>query len=453
MSGAPDLTEALVGFRAWRVDGHGFLAPWSLHGAGAWVPGTNVAACHMHRFDPSRAGARHRPPAAHCMCGIYALARFGDRRLHGHGDQAIGAIAAWGDVELHRTGFRAEQAAVVALAFPPRGGPPRAHLEAAAARYGVELVPRRRLAAAAARFGAPLDPSLLLEPGAAADDGPPPSDRRLGETGIALDEHVWARAATAHVDTGPTDALRELLGPAPDITTPPVGTRVAAGDVLAVATGADGRALLVWCPVTGTLAEVDPAMPGGRLARVLDTDWQADQARLTFGRRGETYYAAELARARGGHDVFAEVLCEQRLHAPPVRSAADVLRELERRRTAPEHATAAELQAACAEAVHERVAADPEGAARAGRAGVALRVLAPALGAELHLHARGGEVAVRCGASPLPADVTLTAEAPVVARLFAGELDVAQALRSGALASDAPLPRTLGVLSMVKYVL
>src|SRR3954465_746626 len=107
---APDFIEPLIGFRAGRVEDDGALVPWALVGSGAWAAGVNTAVCH--------AGRKHRPPDPGCMCGLYALASPSDRRLHGSDGQIVGAIAAWGDVELHRTGFRAEHAAVVALAEP-----------------------------------------------------------------------------------------------------------------------------------------------------------------------------------------------------------------------------------------------------------------------------------------------------------------------------------------------
>ena len=65
---------------------------------------------------------RHAPPVADCMCGLYALTDPADRRLDFRADQAVGAIAAWGDLEVHRTGFRAEHACVTALALPDGAG-------------------------------------------------------------------------------------------------------------------------------------------------------------------------------------------------------------------------------------------------------------------------------------------------------------------------------------------
>src|SRR5689334_22146483 len=176
---APDFIEPLIGFRAWHLDPDGALVPWSLQGAGAWQPGVNTAVCH--------AGRKHRPPASRCMCGLYALASSRDDRLHGRDGQIVGAIAAWGDIELHRTGFRAEHAAIAALA-PPYGRHEAA--QRAAARYEVPLVELDELEVTARGHGRPVDPSVLEDDEAVAR---PRRERHLGETGIAVVEHVWCR--------------------------------------------------------------------------------------------------------------------------------------------------------------------------------------------------------------------------------------------------------------------
>src|SRR4051794_26823443 len=134
----------------------------------------------MTSFSGGRRRPSHRPPAPDCMCGIYALADPEDRRLHGWDDQIVGAITAWGDIELHRTGFRAEQAEVVALAGEG------AAAEAAARRYGVPLVERAQLPVVAREHGRPIEPGLVgVEP--TQQD----RERHVGEVGYAHLEHVW----------------------------------------------------------------------------------------------------------------------------------------------------------------------------------------------------------------------------------------------------------------------
>ena len=111
MSDAPDFVQAVVGYRAWHLEDDGTLRPWTFS-ALPWDPGVNTAVCARE--------VRHAPPVADCMCGLYALTDPADRRLDFRADQAVGAIAAWGDLEVHRTGFRAEHACVTALALPER---------------------------------------------------------------------------------------------------------------------------------------------------------------------------------------------------------------------------------------------------------------------------------------------------------------------------------------------
>ncbi|MCW2996355.1 MAG: hypothetical protein JWQ18_3850, partial [Conexibacter sp.] len=88
---APDFLEAVVGYRAWHVEEDGLLRPWTFL-ALPWAPGANHAVCARD--------VRHAPPVADCMCGLYALTDPADRRLDFRADQAVGAIAAWGDMEV-----------------------------------------------------------------------------------------------------------------------------------------------------------------------------------------------------------------------------------------------------------------------------------------------------------------------------------------------------------------
>src|SRR3954471_11019442 len=149
---APDFVEAVVGYRAWHIEPDGLLRPWTFT-ALPWQPGANCAVCARE--------VRHEPPVADCMCGLYALTDPADRRLDFRADQAVGAIAAWGDLEVHRTGFRAEQACVTALALPDRAGfEQRAALARAAERYGVPLVAADRLRDEALPPGPPLRDAL-----------------------------------------------------------------------------------------------------------------------------------------------------------------------------------------------------------------------------------------------------------------------------------------------------
>ena len=137
----------MLGFRVWTLDRGGILRPFSADGT--WEPGVNTAACH------SEPNPRHIPPVADCSCGFYALHDDRDRRFtswfndSGH---ALGAIAAWGEMEVHWPGFRAQHACVVALVLPQRATATHERkLREAADRYRVDLVSRDQLRRAGRR--------------------------------------------------------------------------------------------------------------------------------------------------------------------------------------------------------------------------------------------------------------------------------------------------------------
>jgi glycine cleavage system H lipoate-binding protein len=295
---APDFFEPLIGFRAWHLERDGGLVPWSLSGAGAWVPGMNTAICHARKS--------HRSPAADCMCGLYALASARDPRLHGRDGQIVGAIVAWGDIELHRTGYRAEHAAVVARAEPFDGEHDPARR--AAERYDVVLVPRAELELTARGFGQPVDPRVLDEP-ADRDAG-----RHLGETGIALVEHMWCRPDAMTLTLGITRAFADQLDDSIEITLPPPGTRIAARDPLATLHTRSGT-LIAWACASGHLYERNERLlrdqsllredpeAGAWLARIVPSAWPQEARNFSWGPAGRTSYEGELGRATRGDDI------------------------------------------------------------------------------------------------------------------------------------------------------
>jgi hypothetical protein len=153
----PDLVQPVIGYRLWRLDDE---ALWSPYVEERWERGVHEAVCRADRAD-------HADPApAHdCSCGIHAwyepcptLSWAATRHL------VAGAIALWGDMELHPFGMRAARGMIVALALPPWNGPkPRRIVEMANA-LDVEAVPVRRLEAAALEHGAPIAPGMAPEP-------------------------------------------------------------------------------------------------------------------------------------------------------------------------------------------------------------------------------------------------------------------------------------------------
>jgi hypothetical protein len=119
----------------------------------------------------------HAAPQSGCTCGIYAWydppARTASAATP---DLVAGAVALWGQIELHARGMRAEHARLVALALPLSRAGKRDRLIAAAQALGVPAVPARRLAATAGAHGEPIARWMRppdLEPNKRKAPGPP----------------------------------------------------------------------------------------------------------------------------------------------------------------------------------------------------------------------------------------------------------------------------------------
>jgi hypothetical protein len=87
-----------------------------------------------------------------------------------------GAVALWGQVELHAHGIRAQHAMIVALALPFSWGAKRRRLVRVAHALEVPTVPARRLKAAALEHGDVIPRSMRppdTTPNKRAAPGPP----------------------------------------------------------------------------------------------------------------------------------------------------------------------------------------------------------------------------------------------------------------------------------------
>jgi len=156
VSAAPDFASPVVGYRAWQLGPGGVLFPLALPAAPPWEPAVNRARCFTGRRH-----AAHEAPAPDCTCGLHALHDLDDGRLR-LGHPVVGAIAAWGEIEVYATGFRAAYASVIALADQPsRSTGPPARLREAARRYGVRLVSLAALEAEAGEFALPLPDEVI----------------------------------------------------------------------------------------------------------------------------------------------------------------------------------------------------------------------------------------------------------------------------------------------------
>src|SRR3954451_22975634 len=465
---APDFVEAVVGYRAWHIEDDGLLRPWTFT-ALPWQPGANRAVCARE--------VRHEPPVADCMCGLYALTDPADRRLDFRADQAVGAIAAWGDLEVHRTGFRAEQACVTALALPDRAGfEQRAALARAAERYGVPLVAADRLSDEALRHGAPL-PDDLWTPGPAwpasrrdrersrASRVPSVDPAAFGTAarGIALDAHLWVATALGAVVVGLTRALAADLGGEPQLTLPTPGASLEAGDLVATARVGAGT-FGVWAPVGGSVLAVNPRLvedPGllprdpegaGWLLRMAPRDWDREAGAVTWGAAADRHYAALLERDAARGDAFADVRLERLRALPPVRNAGDVLAHLRAEREALRFADAEAVHVELGGRVRDALAGDPALRAHLGRLDVVVTfaLREPAATLTLDLRGRQAQLLAREPAGGVDLELACTAEDAY--RWFVGKLDAASALRCGDLASSAAPGPTLRALAVLKHL-
>jgi hypothetical protein len=130
--------QQAVGFRAWNVGEDGLLL--GLGYGSAWRLGVNIAVCGKHR--------PHLAPDVGCECGLYAL----NKPPKPFENQAVGVVAAHGSLMVHyRSGFRAEQMIIMALAITPTVN--RHLLARIAQRYQVPLVAFEQLEAIASGVG------------------------------------------------------------------------------------------------------------------------------------------------------------------------------------------------------------------------------------------------------------------------------------------------------------
>lgn len=183
----PTFSECVIGYRQWHVDALDQLWPVTV-AQRPWEPGINVAVCARQAMSAGQfyvtintfsgqaidvpevaPPQNHKAPHKDCECGLYAWRRLDAtwrQRAHlahlkQHMPRVVGAVAFWGDVRIHRQGFRAEKACVVTLAHHDDERPEVvAVLERVARRYRVDLVPFGDLEVAASRHGTPLPDSL-----------------------------------------------------------------------------------------------------------------------------------------------------------------------------------------------------------------------------------------------------------------------------------------------------
>lgn len=423
MSEAPLLSHALPGFRTWMLDPGGTLIPYT-GAVGPWTPGVNTASCGR--------GAAHEAPGEGCTCGIYA---FHDMHRQLRGEPFVGAIAAWGDMEVYRDGFRARHATVLALA-----GDASAPARRAAERYGVPIVPRRALQPLAQLMTGALPASLVELPAGRAPDW---LARRRG---FAEAHQVWVEPASRVVTLGIGAGLRRWLGE-------DVRVEAVAGPERYVVLRLRGSAGEVELPrlVRGGVLSLNPAPAaaagdpegGCWIARVAPSDWETDCRAFTWGAAGRAAMLAE--EQRGGAAAWEHLV--PGAGAGGVASWADVKAMLAALR---EQAAAPRFGAA--EEVYDELAIPLGQALAADRSPTRLdMVLAFALSdpeARLVLDLRRDRGTLHTTRGPV-ADVEVALAADDLLALFAGRFDLARESRTGRLRVRGSLAHALSALAVL----
>jgi hypothetical protein len=162
VTAAPDLAAPVVGYRAWRIVGDRLMSPYI---PCRWEGPVLHASCFdANRVLQQRRGwlaEPHASPHPDCQCGIYAYHRPGTQGYYGEWLWTEGVLTAWGRIEAHTDGLRAEHGRIEVLAQAPRNDPERRFAVAAVAeRLGVPTVPRVELASVADALGGVLPAAL-----------------------------------------------------------------------------------------------------------------------------------------------------------------------------------------------------------------------------------------------------------------------------------------------------
>jgi hypothetical protein len=346
----PDLSAAILGFRIWSLGVKGTLG--AIAAGSIWNHGVNEAVC-CPSVAPSKR-PKHSSPHPGCVCGFNAFAELGPK-LRAHQGSVLGAIAAWGDIDVYRAGFRAQYARVVALALPPGRRVPageRERLELAAERYSVPLLAAKDLEAEGLRHASPVPPTLL--PATSAGRAPratspaplpgrssaPTGRPRIATWDDARGNALWVRGHVALrcradvVELAPAPGAAALLGADPPVRTPGIGERVEAGGVVAaIDTAYPGRRLHLLTPIGGTISALNPGFAAGLLdgdRGVSSSPWLVglrpdvaaplDDAPLLWGRPGAELYRLGVMGLSDA-DVLAEL-------AMPAGRSLDDLRPL-----------------------------------------------------------------------------------------------------------------------------
>jgi hypothetical protein len=155
---APDLLAPVSGFRDWHVKADGLCSPRT---GVPWSGRVLQAECRPRTADDLIRPA-HRAPGHECGCGIHAYYEPSDETSKISYTGVSGIVSAWGDVEIHAGGFRAEFARVEALGVYARWSErQKSAVQRIAATLGVDIVDLYDLADAAASYATPMPQQLI----------------------------------------------------------------------------------------------------------------------------------------------------------------------------------------------------------------------------------------------------------------------------------------------------
>lgn len=383
-----------------------------------------------------------------CSCGLYALTSVWDARLNPH-VLAVGAIVAWGDIEVHFTGFRAQSAVIVGLGLPD--GCDVSHqrrLVLAAQRYGVPLVPVAGLPATAGEHGRRLEPHDVHGGLPATEDGQPRlSD--TGSTGIAVHSHLEVRVAGGRVRLRPTDLLAADILRGPDALHP-VGTHVRQGDPLFEALGRRG-ALTISSPISGELTWVEARREagGGWLVEIAPSAWPDESREIAWGSRAATLYANEVAIAAHRGDPLTQLRTHWLKAHAGVRSAGAVVAALRAARGAPRFASEEDVYREVGQRLRAALE-EPQVARHVTRMPIRILWRLHNPDAEILLDLTGQPPSVVTGPPDRDADLVLFAAAATADEVFRGRTDMPAALRRREIQTSAPLAAVLHAESVLK---
>jgi hypothetical protein len=161
----------VIGFRAWKLSGHRLEA---MTAPDYWGPDVKHATCMLHAVmakafvgNVTVGETSHDAPHPGCQCGLYAWhepSEWWTEEPDGELRDPLvyGAVRAWGAVEVHAQGFRAEYAQIAVLAFNEAVMSYRhvRRLQALAGEFGLPLVEAAEIERRSREFGSPVPAEL-----------------------------------------------------------------------------------------------------------------------------------------------------------------------------------------------------------------------------------------------------------------------------------------------------